>query len=124
MSKWYISEGIPPFTQAGWEVKTRDSRTETYWFQTEEWAQLCADHFNRLDQVNPFNRITISTITDGFAIASRPFGLYRPAQSEWICHLFGSNGQGISWSPNKGEEPNWFWRKMQYLCFGNKWVKR
>ena len=43
--------------------------------------------------------------------------------SEWQCHLFGSNGQGISWRPVKGQEPNQFWRKMQYLCFGNKWVK-
>ena len=43
--------------------------------------------------------------------------------SDWQCHMFGSNGDGISWRPLKGKEPNWFWRKMQYLCFGNKWVK-
>jgi hypothetical protein len=43
--------------------------------------------------------------------------------SDWQCHLFGGNGHGISWRPLKGKEPNWFWRKMQYLCFGNKWVK-
>jgi hypothetical protein len=44
--------------------------------------------------------------------------------SEWQCHLFGSNSNGgISWRPLKGKEPNWFWRKMQYLCFGNRWVK-
>ena len=47
-----------------------------------------------------------------------------PEYSEWQCHLFGGNSDnGISWRPLKGEEPNWFWRKMQYLCFGNKWVK-
>lgn len=46
-----------------------------------------------------------------------------PELSEWICHMFGSDGSGISWRPAKGKEPNWFWRKMQYLCFGNKWVK-
>jgi len=51
------------------------------------------------------------------------FKIDLPGYSEWQCHLFGSNGQGISWRPVKGQEPNWFWRKMQYLCFGNKWVK-
>ena len=43
--------------------------------------------------------------------------------SEWQCHLFGSNGDGITWRPLKGQEPNWFWRKMNYLILGNKWVK-
>jgi hypothetical protein len=37
--------------------------------------------------------------------------------------LYGNSDNGISWRPLKGKEPNWFWRKMQYLCFGNKWVK-
>ena len=46
-----------------------------------------------------------------------------PEYSEWRCHLFGSNGDGITWRPLKGEEPNWFWRKMGYFFFGNKWVK-
>jgi hypothetical protein len=48
-----------------------------------------------------------------------------PEYSEWQCYMFGGKpGDGsISWRPRKGQEPNWFWRKMQYLCFGNKWVK-
>ena len=46
-----------------------------------------------------------------------------PEFSDWQCHLFGSNGDGISWRPTKGKEPNRFWRMMQYLCFGCKWVK-
>ena len=48
-----------------------------------------------------------------------------PELSEWTCHLFGSGGEGggISWTPAKNKEPNWFWRKMQYICLGNKWVK-
>lgn len=45
-------------------------------------------------------------------------------RSEWSCKLFGGlTGQGIEWRPLKGEEPNFFWRWMQYICFGNKWVK-
>jgi hypothetical protein len=46
-----------------------------------------------------------------------------PEYSDWICHTFGSNGRGISWRPLKGEEPNRFWRWMQFICFGNRWVK-
>ena len=53
----------------------------------------------------------------------KPFSLELSEYSEWQCHLFGSNGEGISYRPLKGQHPNWFWRKMQYICFGNKWVK-
>ena len=42
--------------------------------------------------------------------------------SKWTCQLFGSDSD-IEWTPQKGKEPNWFWRTMQYLCFGNKWIK-
>ena len=41
---------------------------------------------------------------------------------EWSCELFGMQGWVILMPP-KGKEPNWFWRKMQYLIFGNKWVR-
>jgi hypothetical protein len=46
-------------------------------------------------------------------------------QSKWKCYLFGGSvdGLGLVWIPNKGCEPNWFWRKMQYLILGNLWVK-
>lgn len=45
--------------------------------------------------------------------------------SEWSCCLFGSKpNDGIFWRPKKNNEPNWFWRWMQYICFGNKWTKR
>jgi hypothetical protein len=58
------------------------------------------------------------------AIHGQQFTLDLYEYSEWQCHLFGGNSDnGISWRPLKGKEPNWFWRKMQYLCFGNKWVK-
>ena len=44
--------------------------------------------------------------------------------SEWECHCFGAeNDEGIIWSPSKVKVPNCFWRKMQYLILGNRWVK-
>lgn len=43
-------------------------------------------------------------------------------RSEWVCELFGT-GRSLVLRPAKGKEPNWFWRQMQYICFGNKWKK-
>ncbi len=51
--------------------------------------------------------------------------LTMPEYSEWACYMFGNDvlGPGLVWRPAKGKHPNWFWRKMQYLVFGNRWVK-
>lgn len=43
--------------------------------------------------------------------------------SDWTCHLFGMGPDGIVLTPEQGHVPNWFWRKMQYLCFGHKWIR-
>ena len=43
--------------------------------------------------------------------------------SEWRCELFGLGKEGIVWNPAEGNVPNRFWRVMQYLFFGNKWIK-
>lgn len=47
--------------------------------------------------------------------------LNQPAR--WKCQLFGGGDEGITWQPKIGQEPNWFWRWMQYLVLGNKWIK-
>lgn len=41
--------------------------------------------------------------------------------SEWQCEVFGF--ENYMWFPLKNKTPNWFWRWMQYLFFGNKWTK-
>ncbi len=44
--------------------------------------------------------------------------------SEWTCYLFGGDSNcGITWNPLIGKHPNFFWRWMQFICFGNRWVK-
>jgi hypothetical protein len=55
----------------------------------------------------------------------RDFRFPSPEMSEWQCYLFGNKpgGFGVVWRPHKGNEPNWFWRKMQYLILGNLWVR-
>ncbi len=42
-------------------------------------------------------------------------------ESEWDCYLFGSDN--FIFKPTKGNHPNFFWRFMQKICFGNKWIK-
>ena len=47
-----------------------------------------------------------------------------PKQSDWVCYMFGvTDTNGLRWRPALGGEPNWFWRMMQYLVFGNRWVR-
>ena len=51
---------------------------------------------------------------------------FAPEHSEWKCYLFGNTpmrGNGLVWVPSKGCEPNLFWRKMQWLILGNRWIK-
>jgi hypothetical protein len=51
----------------------------------------------------------------------------QPQRSEWRVWLMGDYGQNqhgaIVYQPIKGQEPNWFHRKMQELCFGFQWRK-
>jgi hypothetical protein len=58
------------------------------------------------------------------AIPNNVYSVFQmPKQSEWRCRMFGGASSGFYFRPNKGDEPNWFWRKMQYLCFGHVWEK-
>ena len=50
--------------------------------------------------------------------------LESPESSDWECELFGTGPEGLILIPSKGDEPNFFWRFMQYICFGNKWKKK
>ena len=38
----------------------------------------------------------------------------------WRCYLFGIGSMIVL---NVAKPPNFFWRWMQYLCFGNRWEK-
>ena len=46
-----------------------------------------------------------------------------PDKSYWECEMFGT-GRDMVFIPVKGNKPCWFWRWMQWLCFGNKWIKK
>ena len=65
---------------------------------------------------------TFTASAADWCVPAGPVSLNIPGQSEWECEMYGC-GRSMVWHPAKGTEPNWFWRKMQYLCFGNKWIK-
>lgn len=47
-----------------------------------------------------------------------------PNYSKWKCYMFGSGTSfGVVYHPTEGNVPNAFWRWMQFICFGNRWVK-
>ena len=119
LNTWKVIQGLPPYTPVGWEV-TDDQRTESYWFKTREFAQICADLFNRLEDIKNCGKNISTESVENIIISP----IRSPKLSDWTCYLFGSNGDGVAWKPADGKVPNWFWRKMQYLFFGNKWVKK
>ena len=61
---------------------------------------------------------------DNIYRAGGEYKFHVPERSEWICYLFsGRKGEGISYRPVKGYEPNWFVRWMMKICFDCTWVK-
>lgn len=44
-----------------------------------------------------------------------------PKEGKWKCELFGCGKNGLTLMPQDEDVPNFFWRWMQYLCFGNRW---
>ena len=44
-------------------------------------------------------------------------------QSKWRCEMYGLGPTGVVLRPSEGNEPNWFWRLMQRLLLGHKWIK-
>ncbi len=62
------------------------------------------------------------TFTDPL-VTGNSFSVNLPKYSKWKCELFGSGPMGICFRPLEGKEPNFFWRWMQYLAFGNRWIK-
>jgi hypothetical protein len=66
-----------------------------------------------------------STISD---FGTETFTLNIPERSQWRVWLMGDHDSGqhgaIVYNPVKGQEPNWFHRKMQELCFGFQWRKK
>ena len=62
-------------------------------------------------------------MVEGDVIMYRIAGLQLLELSDWECQLFGMGPTGITFRPAKGNEPNWFWRWMQFIILGNHWVK-
>ena len=101
-----------------------------YWFHTREWAQLARRRLIAIDNIprdiayksiKPVSWSHSNTVAPSFRFADE----FSYNASNWTCYLFGAEaGNGLSWKPPAGKVPNWFWRKMQFLLVGNKWVQQ
>lgn len=99
--------------------------TNRWPFQTREFADACVKLFNKFEwDAQPkvdYSKLTISGSDITTNQTAYVFNTYKPGN--WKCYMFGSDENGMTYIPNERNVPNWFWRQMQYLCFGNKWVK-
>jgi len=116
----------------GETLYTLDRALETYEFMTYQSAYSHKRLCENLDKILYDFRVNTGIIPSitytGTGIGTvNPSTLYinNPPLGNWTCYLFGNkpNTSGITWRPVKGQEPNWFWRKMQWLILGNLWIK-
>ena len=88
--------------------------------------------FDTLQAASAMHRIcsSLQEIEDNFGVSNSPgfigvlpaYKFHKPEPSQWQCKLFGCDTSTVL-IPAQGNVPNWFWRKMQYLIFGNEWIK-
>lgn len=103
----------------GGSLRLPEFAQESHRFKTREFAQVMLRFCKRTQEIA--NSVGRTHITLG---ASQNYQFYSPQMSPWTCYMFGGKpGQGVSWRPALGEEPNAMWRWAQYLAFGNRWVK-
>jgi hypothetical protein len=63
--------------------------------------------------------------SDTYVSTITPHSISFPEPSDWKCYLFGGrHTSSFVWTPTKDHVPCWFWRKMQWIFFGNEWVKK
>lgn len=114
----------------GSQLRDPYSALACYWFHTREWAELAKRRLIAIDGI-PRDIAYKNMKSVKFTLSpSANVGIGRLENwtyngSNWTCFLYGAEpGNGVSWNPPAGKVPNWFWRKMQYLLVGNKWVKQ
>ncbi len=52
-------------------------------------------------------------------------GIKMPSEPNWRLEMFGMGPNGYTLNIHEGTipVPNFFWRWMQYILLGNKWVR-
>lgn len=104
-------------------LQTVDDAVKVYNFQTKEFAEACLAQMYEFDHIlqDFIWRDTVTNLSIG-KIPTSTYSIARDPPSDWRCQLFGTQ-EGLTLHPRKDQVPNWFWRKMQYLAFGNRWIK-
>ena len=68
------------------------------------------------------SRESFYTVNESILQAGVTMSFRKTEYSEWKCLMFGSTD--FTFTPQKGGEPNWFWRGTQHLILGHKWINR
>ena len=104
----------------GDSLRVPEFSQETHRFKTREFAEIMLRFCCNTQAIAESVGRTYVLINPAGNLA-----FFKPKElSQWTCHMFGSTpGNGFSWKPPLGQEPNAMWRWAQYLAFGNRWVK-
>ena len=120
MVKYYTIKGGGPFV-----VYCESDENEQYTFDSVLTARMFRDLLNKWEREwSPVYLTCLSggTETDYTVGKSSGYVFSNGSSEGYTCELFGC-GNAITLHRRPGTEPNWFWRKMQFLILGNKWIK-
>ena len=121
---WYVTKNLPCSDKnKGYIVTNRGLKKEEYYFLTKEWADYCAEHFNRLERaVSPSLTISSSDIITG-----------KVNQNIFDPHIISHNGTSV-WAvkhgnmlidqPSHVKPPNRLARFLLKKLMSIEWVKK
>lgn len=121
---WYVTKNLPYSDKnKGYIVTNRGLKKEEYYFLTKEWADYCAEHFNRLERaVSPSISIDSSDIITG-----------KVNQNNFDPHVISHNGASV-WAvkhgnmlidqPSHVKPPNRLARFLLKKLMSIEWVKK
>lgn len=115
--EWHVCKF--PVVETG-TVQTVKDALIVYNFKTQEFAETCLRHMKAFDWILHEFEYRDTYLTSS---SINTAGVRTTQFSDWKCELFGV-GSTLVIQPSKDKVPNWFWRKMQYLIFGNNWIKQ
>lgn len=110
-------------------LKTPDNALEVHWFNTREWANLARRRLESIDGIlynKPMFVDSAGHLGVGQGNQPAQYSFIGVNGSEWQCYLFGSTPQypGITYTPEKGKEPNRFVRWCMKIMLACTWVRK
>ena len=120
---WYVTKNLPYSDKnKGYIVTNRGLKKEEYYFLTKEWADYCAEHFNRLERaVSPSLTISSSDITIG-KVNQNNFDPYIISHNGSVWAV--KHGNMLIDQPSHVKPPNRLARFLLKKLLSIEWVKK